>query len=201
MESGSVNTRSLDQISDAELMARVAGRGPEAREAFEQLYDRYAGRAFGLALRLTGDRATSEEVTQEAFWRAWQAAGSFDPARASLSSWLLAIVHHCAVDELRRQRSRGTPIELDRPEGETQSITDPEADTAEHAWANVQSAHVQAALARLPEAQRVVIELAYFGGYTRQEIAQRLNEPLGTVHTRARLGLIKLKELLASLQT
>lgn len=192
---------STEVLSDAELVTRVAERGHDARDAFEQLYDRHAGRAFGLALRLVGNRAVAEEVTQEAFWRAWQAARSFDPNRAGFSSWLLAIVHHCAVDELRRQRSRGAPIELDAPEGETQEVSDPDADTHEHAWANVQNEQVKAALAKLPEAQRTVIEMAYFGGYTRQEIAQRLNEPLGTVHTRARLGLIKLKELLANLNT
>jgi RNA polymerase sigma-70 factor (ECF subfamily) len=184
------------EINDAELAARIANRD---RDAFEQLYDRYAAKAFGLAMRLMGDRAAAEDVIQEAFWRVWRSAGSYDPARASLSAWLLSIVHHCAVDELRRQRSRGASVELDAPEGEAQSLPDPNADTQARAWANVQSEQVQAALAGLPEAQRSVIEMAYFGGYTRQEIAQRLNEPLGTIHTRARLGLIKLKALLANL--
>ncbi|BCX05242.1 MAG: DNA-directed RNA polymerase sigma-70 factor [Candidatus Roseilinea sp.] len=188
--------RSLSAVSDAELAARIARSD---RDAFEQLYDRYAAKAFGLAIRLVGDRATAEDVVQEAFWRVWRSAKSYDPNRAGVSAWVLAIVHHCAVDELRRQRSRGATVELDAPESETQPLPDPSADTQDQVWANVQSEQVQAALAGLPEAQRAVIEMAYFGGYTRQEIAQRLNEPLGTIHTRARLGLIKLKALLAGL--
>lgn len=187
----------MSSIGDAELAARIA-QGD--RHAFEQLYDRYAAKAFGLAIRLVGDRVAAEDVVQEAFWRVWQAAKSYDPHRAGLSAWVLAIVHHCAVDELRRQRIRSAAIELDASEDEAQSLPDSSADTQEQVWANVQSERVQAALAGLPEAQRSVIEMAYFRGYTRQEIAQRLNEPLGTIHTRARLGLMKLKVLLASLQ-
>lgn len=184
------------EISDAELAARIAKRD---RDAFEQLYDRYAARAFGLAIRLLGDRSAAEDVVQEAFWRVWRAAQSYDPKRASLSAWVLSIVHHCAVDELRRQRNHSANVELDALESETQSLPDPSADTQDQVWAKVRNERVQAALAGLPEPQRSVIEMAYFGGYTRQEIAQRLNEPLGTIHTRARLGLIKLKALIAGL--
>ncbi|MCS6847636.1 MAG: sigma-70 family RNA polymerase sigma factor [Anaerolineae bacterium] len=187
---------SSGEISDAELAARIAHSD---RDAFERLYDRYAAKAFGLAIRLVGDRAAAEDVVQEAFWRVWRAAKSYDPNRASLSAWVLAIVHHCAVDELRRRRGRGAAVELDAPEREAQLLPDPSADTQDQVWTRVQSEQVQAALAGLPEAQRSVIEMAYFGGYTRQEIAQKLNEPLGTIHTRARLGLIKLKALLAGL--
>lgn len=196
LDPSATHTDPTGAVSDLELLSRVANRD---RDAFEQLYDRYAAKAFGLALRLVGDRATAEDVTQEAFWRVWRAAGSYDPARAGLSSWLLSIVHHCAVDELRRQRSRGLVVELDAPAGESQSLSDPAADTQARAWANAQSEQSRAALAGLPEAQRSVIEMAHFQGYTRQEIAERLNEPLGTIHTRARLGLMKLKALLANL--
>lgn len=185
--------------SDVELAARMAQRD---RAAFEQLYDRYAGKAFGLVLRLINDRTVAEEVLQESFWRAWQRASTFDANRASFGSWLMSIAHHSAIDELRRQRSRTHPgtVELDAPEdGESREVADPQMDVTESAWANMVSDHVRTAMTQLPEAQRTVIELAYFGGFTRQEIAAQLQEPLGTVHTRARLGLIKLKELLATL--
>jgi len=187
--------------SDAELAARVARRD---RAAFALIYDRYAAKAFGLVLRLLGDRAVSEDVLQEAFWRVWQRADTFDASRASFSSWLLSITHHCAIDELRRRRTRTKPddIELDAPDdGETRDVADPETDVSESAWAGLVRDHVRQAIIQLPDAQRRVIELAYFGGLTRQEIAAQLKEPLGTVHTRARLGLSKLKELLATINT
>lgn len=192
-----VSPSAASDIADVELVARAAHRD---RAAFEQLYDRYSGKAFGLALRILGDRGISEEVTQEAFWRAWQNAKVYDSTRASFSSWLLTIVHHCAIDELRKQRSRTAINDIEASETEAQAIPDPRADTPEHAWANLQSEQVKAALAKLPDTQRSVIEMAYFGGFTRQEIAQRLNEPVGTIHTRARLGLLKLKELLVHLK-
>lgn len=188
----------VHEPSDVDLAERVAQRD---RAAFEMLYDRYAGKALGLILRILSDRALSEDVLQEAFWRVWQRAGTYDPARASFAAWLFSIVHHSAIDELRKQRNRGVPVEIDGPEGEAHDIADAGADVAESAWAGVQRDHVQRALATLPDAQRRVIELAFFGGLTRQEIAARLHEPLGTVHTRARLGLTKLRDLLAPLQS
>ena len=188
-----------NEPSDVELAARMARRD---RAAFALIYDRYSSKAFGLVLRLLDNRAVSEDVLQEAFWRAWQRADTFDPARASFSSWLLSIAHHCAIDEMRRQRTRTRPgdLELDAPEdGETRDVADPEMDVTESAWSNLVSDHVRLAMTQLPDAQRRVIELAYFGGFTRQEISEQLKEPLGTVHTRARLGLTKLRELLATL--
>jgi len=189
----------IEESNDSELAARMAQRD---RSAFEQLYDRYASKAFGLVLRLLGDRAVSEDVLQESFWRAWQRASSYDPTRASFSSWMLSIAHHTAIDELRRRRSRTKPddVELDATEdGETRDIEDGQADVAETAWSNVISENVRIAIEGLPKSQRRVIELAYFGGFTRQEIAAQLQEPLGTVHTRVRLGLLKLRETLANL--
>lgn len=185
--------------SDAELAARVARHD---RAAFEQIYDRYSAKALGLCVRILGDRRLSEDVLQESFWRAWQKASSFDPARANFATWLFSIVHHCAVDELRRLRSRGGPlIELDADDSEAHMISDPHSDVMNTVLANMQSEQVKMALVQLPSAQRAVIVLAYYGGYTRQEIAMRLHEPMGTVHTRARLGLLKLGDLLGNLTT
>jgi RNA polymerase sigma-70 factor (ECF subfamily) len=193
-----LSTASAPEPSDAELARRVAQRD---RTAFELIYDRYAGKALGLCIRILGDRGLSEEVLQEAFWRAWQRADTYDPGRASFTSWLFSIVHHCAIDELRKRRARDATVEVDADDGEAQVIPDPQADVVESAWANLQSEQVKRALEQLPAAQRSVIVMAYYGGYTRQEIALRLNEPIGTVHTRARLGLIKLRELLANLKS
>ncbi len=156
--------------SDSELAARMAQRD---RAAFEQLYDRYASKAFGLVLRLLGDRAVSEDVLQESFWRAWQRASTYDPSRASFSSWMLSIAHHTAIDELRRRRTRTKPddVELDAmQDGETRDIADGQTDVAETAWSNVVSDQVRGAMKELPEAQRRIIELAYFGGYTAKRL-------------------------------
>jgi RNA polymerase sigma-70 factor (ECF subfamily) len=189
----------LPNPSDADLAARMAA-GDQA--AFDQIYDRYSGKSLGLIIRILNDRSLSEEVLQESFWRIWQRAETYDANRASFSSWLFSVVHHCAIDELRKQRSRAMPmVEVDAPDAEAQAIPDPGVDVAESAWANLQGAQVKRALAQLPEAQRAVIMLAYYGGYTRQEIASRLNEPIGTVHTRARLGMLKLRDLLSNLKS
>jgi RNA polymerase sigma-70 factor (ECF subfamily) len=185
-----------DEIDDDALIVRIVARDCDA---FALLFDRYAGKALGFATRILGDQALAEDVIQEAFWRVWQRAGSFDPAHASLSTWLMGIVHHCAIDALRRQRCRITPVEIEDADHELRLTHDESADVAECAWLRMAGEQVRKALAQLPAAQRVVIELAFFAGFSRQEIAERLNEPLGTVHTRARLGMSKLKDMLAPL--
>lgn len=183
-------------ITDDVLIARIVARD---RDAFSLLFDRYAGKALGFATRILGDQTLAEDVIQEAFWRVWQRAGSFDPARASLSTWLMGIVHHCAIDALRRQRCRITAVEIEEADHELRLTQDESADVAECAWLRMAGEQVRKALAQLPAAQRIVIEMAFFAGFSRQEIAERLNEPLGTVHTRARLGMSKLKDVLAPL--
>lgn len=185
-----------DEVADDALIARIIARDCDA---FSLLFDRYAGKALGFATRILGDEALAEDVIQEAFWRVWQRAGTFDPARASLSTWLMGIVHHCAVDALRRQRCRATPVEIEEADHELRLTQDESADVAECAWLRMAGTQVRRALSQLPAAQRIVIELAFFAGFSRQEIATRLNEPLGTIHTRARLGMSKLKDMLAPL--
>ena len=187
----------LNDPSDADLATRVARQD---RAAFEQMYDRHSSKAFGFCISILGDRRVSEDVLQESFWRVWQKASSFDPARASFVTWLLSIVHHCAIDELRRLRSRGGPtIELDANDAESEKIRDPHADVMGTVLATLQSEQVKGALMQLPQAQWATIMLAYYGGYTRQEIAAQRGESLSTVHTRARLGLSKLRGLLTNL--
>lgn len=186
-----------DQPTDTQLIARVAQRD---RSAFEVLYERHARHVLGLAIRLVGERAAGEEIAQEALWRVWKRAELFDARRGNFSTWLASIVHHLAIDELRR-RGHAVSIEWDPDDSQLLGLPDPTPDTDERVWVNLQGAQIRSALAELPEAQRRVIELAYFEGLTHLEISGRLQEPLGTIHTRARLGLAKLKELLVELRS
>jgi RNA polymerase sigma-70 factor, ECF subfamily len=170
--------------SDEELLARVAGhRDPDALTA---LYDRHNGLAYGMALRLTGSVPIAEDVLQDAFLGAWRQASSFDPARGSGRSWLLAIVHHRAVDAVRRRRP--TDPLPDSEEGAA-----PPTLVAPDVWPEVagrlEAEAVRRALDTLSQPQRDAIELAYWGGLTQTEIAERTGQPLGTVKGRMRLGL------------
>ncbi len=186
---------SFQSLADADLVTRVAQRD---RAAFEYLYDRHASHAMGLALKILHNEPIAEEIVQEAFWRVWKRATTFDAARGNFTTWLLGIVHNLAIDKLRRLRAAPATLEIDDIErNPTGDIADDAQNVVEQAWASMQSADMRRAMAKLPEAQRVVIELAFFEGLSRQEIAQRLDEPLGTIHTRARLGLMKLKDLLS----
>lgn len=179
---------------DEALVRRLLDGDPAA---LATLYDRYAGVAFSLLLRMLGDRTVAEEVLQEVFLRVWQRAATYQHARGRFAPWLLAIAHHLAIDELRR-RQRQPPRVADREATERQIalVPDPGPDVAETAGAREERERIAAALAALPAAQRVALELAYFDGYSQAEIATRLGEPLGTVKTRIRLGLRKLRDLL-----
>lgn len=186
-----------DLLSDADLMARVAQRD---KRALEQLYDRYAAAAMGLALKMLGERNTAEEIVQEAYWRVWKRASTFELQRGQFTAWLFGIVHNLAIDEMRRRRVRPNTVSTDADDESILDLPDHQADVAESALQLVTGERVRLALKELPDAQRSVIELAYFEGLTHQEIAARLNEPIGTIHTRARLALQKLRETLMPLQ-
>jgi RNA polymerase sigma-70 factor (ECF subfamily) len=184
-------------LADAELMARVSARD---KQALEVLYDRYAAAAMGLALKMLGDRAVAEEIVQETFWRVWKRAATFELQRGQFTAWLFGIVHNLAIDEMRRRRARPNTISTDTEEDALLELPDTGVDVVETALLTVTGEQVRSALDELPAAQRNVIELAYFEGLTHQEIAVRLNEPVGTVHTRARLALLKLREALVPLR-
>ncbi len=186
-----------DALTDAQLMARVARQD---KRALEELYERYAAAAMGLALKMLGERNAAEEIVQEAFWRVWKRAAQFELQRGQFTAWLFGIVHNLAIDELRRRRVRPNPLSTDVEDEMILELPDPGADVAEAALARVTGEQVRLALSGLPDAQRNVIELAYFEGLTHQEIAARLNEPIGTIHTRARLALQKLRENLTAWQ-
>jgi RNA polymerase sigma-70 factor, ECF subfamily len=182
--------RELTSATDEQLIALVLRRQEAALGA---IYDRYIRLVYAVALRITGDRETAEEVVQDVFQNVWQAAGSFQPSVGSFATWLLGIARHRAIDATRskreRERAREQTLDDVRPaDGETSL----DREVAQRLLRDA----VREALDALPANQRRAIELAYYGGLTRAEIAERLNEPLGTVKTRLRLGLLKLRDLL-----
>jgi RNA polymerase sigma-70 factor (ECF subfamily) len=181
-----VRSRDLAHLSDEALVALVS-RSDET--ALAELYDRIGGIAYGLAHRILRDESLAEDAVQEAFLGLWRSAGSFIPERAKASTWILTLVHRRAVDLVRReQRRRTEPLE-GAPEAA-------EGSAEEAAWLRLERARVQTALAELPDQQREAIELAYYGGYTQSEVAERLGQPLGTVKSRMFSGLSRLRELL-----
>ena len=181
--------------SDEELVRRV-GEGDTA--ALEALYSRYARVVFSFAVRIVGDSPTAEEVLQEAFVRTWTQAGTFRTLRGNFASWLLSITHNLAIDELRRRQRRPQRADAGDSGDALFGLVDEAANVEEAAETTVLRDRVALALATLPEAQRIAIELAYFNGLSQREIAAQLDEPLGTIKTRLRLGMHKLKDALAS---
>jgi len=184
-----------DEASDETLAIQVS-RGDSS--ALETLYDRYASTVLGISLRVVGDRAAAEDVLQETFWRVWRSAGTYQPERGSFSAWLFRIARNLAIDAFRRKSGRPRPVaDMDDGDSRIDQTADPDMDVAEQAQALFTYRQVRSALASLSSTQRQVIELAYFYGMTRQEIAEATGEALGTIHTRARLALQKLREELA----
>lgn len=173
-------------VADDELLRRLATGD---HDALVVLYDRYGRALYGLALRVTRHEQVAEDVVQEAFTRCWRHAGSFQASRGSVANWLLGITHNLAIDELRRANAR--PRSVLSLEGDDN--LGPSRNAEDDAWVQIQVSAVRSALASVPPSQRTVLELAYFGGMTQTEIAAYLGEPLGTVKTRMRLGLLKLR--------
>jgi RNA polymerase sigma-70 factor, ECF subfamily len=185
--SASSSVERLRVLADEELMQLVY-RG--ATDAFEVLYDRHADAAFSLAHRICLQRQLAEDVTQEAFLSLWRSRARYDRARGSVRSWILGIVHNRAIDAVRRRsvRNRGETLD-DQIEARLEA---PERTDAEFARRE-EAREVRAALGQLPAEQSRVIELAYFGGMTHVQIASLLDEPIGTVKGRMRLGLAKMR--------
>ncbi len=175
--------------SDVLLVARCA-KGDEG--ALSELYDLFGRAAYALALRIVRDASQAEDVVQEAFLDLWKSAERFDPSRSRPASYLLTFVHRRAVDLVRREQARpqrGADVDdiADRPGND---------DVAAALVTSDQGASVRRALAELSPSQREVLELAYFAGLSQSEIAERLNEPLGTVKSRTHVALSRLRELL-----
>ncbi len=187
----SLRLRTATPIDEADraALARIADGD---LDALEELYDRYKTMAYSIAYRITNDATLAEDVVQDAFLGAWRNAAKYLEGRGSVKTWLLSIVHHRAIDAIRRRRpTTQLPEREDVP---------PPALTLPDVWAEVSAGldadAVRGALAVLSDVQREAIELAYFGGLTQQEIADRTGTPLGTIKSRMRLGLLAMRRSL-----
>jgi len=179
-------SRELAHLSD-EALVLLAARSEQS--ALAELYDRYGRPAYGLALRVLRDDTLAEDAVQEAFMSLWRTAPRFVPERGKASTWILTLVHRKAVDIVRREQVRRTDA-LVEDAGDQANAAD------EEAWLRLQRERVQNALRQLPDQQREAIELAYYGGFTQSELAERLGQPLGTIKSRMFAGLARLRELL-----
>jgi RNA polymerase sigma-70 factor (ECF subfamily) len=181
----------VDQLSDEVLLSAVA-RG--AVWAMEILYERYSRILYSLAYRMVADHQVAEDLLQDAFLAVWRRATSYSPQSGAVRSWIVSIMHHRTIDYLRTVRRRSTLKEATWEEVERDERT-AFPDAWDEAWQNIQSAKIREALMKLPTEQRMVIELAYFQGWTHSEIAEGCQIPLGTVKARMRLGLARLKRV------
>ena len=182
-----------DAAGDADVMRRIRAGD---RSAVDDLYTRFRRPAFALARRILNDDVLAEDVLQEVFLSVWRDPAAFDRSRGSVASWLLAVVHHKAVDAVRReesQRRRQTQAE------DAMALDAPTAtrDVEEEAWSRVVADRVRTALGALSVPQREALTLAYYGGYTQREVAALTGTPLGTVKTRMLAGMRRLKQELA----
>src|SRR6188768_1512902 len=180
-----------DRAGDHAALARMArGEG----DAVAELYDRHARPIYSLALRILGDTTEAEDIVQEVFSQAWKQAGRYSASRGAVAAWLLTLARSRAIDRLRAKRAR--PGEVSGERAADQLVdSGPPADSL--VLSSEQVARVRAALDELPLLQRAAIELAYYEGLTHAEIADRLEQPLGTVKTRIRLAMLKLRDVLA----
>jgi RNA polymerase sigma-70 factor (ECF subfamily) len=174
-------------------MAQVAAG---ESQALDQLYSRYSRVAYGLALKILASAEPAEDVVQEAFWRVWNRAATFQASSGQFAPWLFGIVRNLCFDELRRRQSRPPALHGDADEQALLAVPDNQPDMDTLSWETERRRLITSALSELPPDQRQVIELAYFGGLSQREIAAKLNNPLGTVKTRVRLALAKLKGVL-----
>ena len=186
---------SFDPTGDQELIVRLRAQD---QSALNLLYERYSGVVYALALRIIGQSADAEDIVVDSFWQVWQQAANYDVSRGQLRSWIVTIARSRALDRLRVIRRAPTvdSEEADNARRILASDDNPEQET----WEAEQSAIVGAALAALPKEQREALELAYYQGLSQSEVAARLGEPLGTIKTRIRLGMMKLREQLSHLQ-
>jgi len=181
----SSNKGPIGKLSDGELLNRL-----HAREiaSLEMLYDRYSRYVHGLSLRILNNAQEAEEVTQDVFWQLWRSEARYDPERGRFSAWLFAITRSRCLDRLRSRKRRIDPEPLS-PEAIASSTAGPE----ECASMEERRRRVTAALKKLPDKQRESLELCFLRGFTHQEAAEHLGEPLGTVKSRIKIGMYKLK--------
>ena len=177
-------------LDDAALIDRIAD-GEAA--ALAVLYDRHAAVVFAFARRILRDREAAEDLLQEVFFRTWQRAGAYRPERGQFVTWLLSMTHNLAIDEVRKRRRRPQKTDGAAPELLLDGVADGGPPVEDEVWQGALRGTLVEALGGLPPAQRDAIALAYFGGLTQREIAATMGAPLGTIKTRLRLGLDKLR--------
>lgn len=183
--------------TDSRLAVLLQASSDGDQAAFAQLYDLTASRVYGLVLRILRDGAQAEEVVQEVYLQLWQQAGRFDPARGTALTWVMTHAHRKTVDRVRSSeatRRRDTAHAADA----VRDVATPFDETAAAVQASMDAQDVRAAMTTLSSPQREAIELAYFGGHTYSEVAQLLQVPLGTIKTRIRVGLARLREALST---
>jgi RNA polymerase sigma-70 factor, ECF subfamily len=186
-------TQRADELSDEQLMARLDG--PEVEAALSELYDRYSRTVYGVGIKILGDRSSAEEMVQEVFLKVWRSSGTFDPSRASFSTWLYRVTRSCALDLYRKRAHRVHQI----PDGETHVVTTRDSsagpqEVVDESWL---SWRVSRALEVLDAPHKEVINLAYFEGFSQREISERTGVPLGTVKSRTANAFKKLRRELA----
>ena len=192
----------FDTLSDSELITMIAGsRSEAAHQALGVLYDRYGRLVYTIAYHVVGDSETAEEITQDAFVRVWEGAATYRGEIARVTSWLVSIARHRAIDELRRRGSRPEqnsivwPDDPDQESGYQMPALDNPEDTV---GAAMQHSGVRQMVAALPPDQRRVLGLAYFKGMSHSEIAEHLGEPLGTVKSRIRMAMQRLRDAMVA---
>ncbi len=187
-------TRTPEQrAQQAEWMRRAAGGDTEA---FEALYDEFADLTYSIAIGMLRDPQRAEDATQDVWIKVWNAAGTFDPQRASVATWITTLCHRHLIDLLRRAGVRSGDQPGGEPGDEVAARVSTGEDVAEAATTFAYADEAREAMQQLPEQQRVALELAYFGGYTQREIAERLEKPLGTIKTYMFQGMRTLRRLL-----
>ena len=179
-------------VDDIQLLRLIA---QAQTEALHELFERYNRLVFSVALAIVGDRGTAEEITLDVFVQVWKRAGTYQQDRAKVSTWLIAITRHHSIDFLRWQKSRPETDSLNL-EGISLHNGPVVHNLEENVELNLQRDRVRKALSQLPDEQRETLVMAYFKGYTQSQISEALGEPLGTVKTRIRLGMQKLRKLL-----
>ncbi len=184
----------LQDLPDDQLVARMSEGDVDALDV---LYDRYARAVFSFAVRIVHDSRIAEEVLQEAFMRTWQQSGRYELNRGNYASWLLSITHNLAIDEVRKSQRRPQKADMVDITDVLRSEVDTTVNIEEAAEATELRGVIRTAMDTLPDAQRRAVELAYFEGLSQREIAAFLNEPLGTIKTRMRLAMQKLKDVLS----
>ena len=188
---------SESQADDHRALRRMADGDSAGLGA---LYDRHGRAVYSLALRILGDESDAEEVTQDVFAQAWRRAAQYDESRGTVAAWLLVMARTRAIDRFRARRVRPEGRVRDDAGFTLQQLPATGPDVASELLAVERGQRVRRALEALPLLQRVAIELAYFEGLSQREIAERLEQPLGTVKTRMRLGLLKLRDALVEAQ-